>query len=409
MKSKPSGRMLWWPMLSDEELERLLRDPESDRVERKRNAADLDDIRQAVCAFANDLPDHRKPGVVLVGVEDDGECAKLRISDELVRQLAQIRDDGAVTPFPSLTVVQRTLDGCEVLVIVVEPAAAPPVRLRGRTWIRVGPRRALATVEEEDRLAERRVHARLPYDVQSVAAATLDDLDLQLFEREYLPHAVAPDVVAENRRSVEQQLQSLRLLDLSGRPTVLGLLVLGRDSRRYVPGAYVQFLRVEGTGLTDPIRDQKEIDGPLAELLRRLDELIEAHNAVAISITGTRVDIRRPEYPLAALQQLVRNAVMHRSYEATHAPVRLHWYSDRIEILSPGGPYGLVSRENFGRPGIADYRNPHLAEAMKVLGYVQRFGIGIAIARAELEKNGNPAPEFVIEPTHVLATVRRRA
>jgi ATP-dependent DNA helicase RecG len=99
---------------------------------------------------------------------------------------------------------------------------------------------------------------------------------------------------------------------------------------------------------------------------------------------------------------------MHRTYEATHAPVRVHWFTDRIEVLSPGGPYGVVSKENFGTPGVADYRNPHVAEAMKVLGYVQRFGVGIPIAREEMRKNGNPPPEFTIEAAHVLVTLRRR-
>jgi ATP-dependent DNA helicase RecG len=86
--------------------------------------------------------------------------------------------------------------------------------------------------------------------------------------------------------------------------------------------------------------------------------------------------------------------------------VRLSWFSDRIEILSPGGPFGQVTTENFGRPGITDYRNPHLAEAMAVLGYVQRFGVGIQLARRDLERNGNPPPEFVVEPSHVLVIVR---
>ena len=45
---------------------------------------------------------------------------------------------------------------------------------------------------------------------------------------------------------------------------------------------------------------------------------------------------------------------------------------------------------------------------MKVLGYVQRFGVGIELARRDLEHNGNPEPSFAAEDTHVLATVRRR-
>jgi ATP-dependent DNA helicase RecG len=68
-----------------------------------------------------------------------------------------------------------------------------------------------------------------------------------------------------------------------------------------------------------------------------------------------------------------------------------------------------VTRANFGDPGVTDYRNPHLAEAMKTLGYVQRFGVGIATARRLLAENRNPPPEFEPRDTHVLVTVRRAA
>lgn len=394
--------------MDGQELEALLADLESDRTERKASLADREKIRQAICAFANDVPGHGKPGVVFVGVHDDGSCAGLAITDELLRTLADMRGDGNVHPFPSLVVQKRTLRGCEVAVVIVHPSSSPPIRVRGVTWIRVGPRRGIATPEEERRLSERRRGRDLPFDIQSLPSATMDDLDLDLFTREYLPQAIDSTVLGANRRGVDDQLRSLRLLDVDGHPTVLGVLVLGRDVGRFVPGAYVQFVRIDGAMLTDPIRDQKEIAGPLPELVRRLDEVLGAHNSVATSVTEGPVEIQRPEYPLAALQQLARNGILHRSYDGTNAPVRLYWFSDRIEVHSPGGPFGQVSRENFGREGVTDYRNPHLAEAMKVLGYVQRFGMGIPIARQELDKNGNPPLEFVVETGHVLALVRRR-
>jgi ATP-dependent DNA helicase RecG len=67
-----------------------------------------------------------------------------------------------------------------------------------------------------------------------------------------------------------------------------------------------------------------------------------------------------------------------------------------------------VTAETFGRPGVVDYRNQILAEAMRVPGLVQRFGFGIAMARRELRENRHPEPEFVVEPTRVHCTVRRR-
>jgi ATP-dependent DNA helicase RecG len=187
----------------------------------------------------------------------------------------------------------------------------------------------------------------------------------------------------------------------------LGILVAGKDPRYFFPGAYIQFLRLDGLDLADPIKDSKEIDGPLPDLLRRLDDLLTVNISVASDITTQSVEIRRPDYPLVALQQLARNAVLHRTYEGTNAPIRLTWFSDRIEIISPGGPFGQVSRQNFGQPGVADYRNPHLAEAMKNLGYVQRFGVGIHLARQQLEKNGNPPLEFMVEGNYIFATIRR--
>ncbi|NMF65108.1 transcriptional regulator [Brasilonema octagenarum UFV-E1] len=396
--------------MNDEELEVLLSDLESDRVERKASISDKGKLCDAICAFANDLPNHQKPGVLFIGVNDNGSCANLHIDDKLLLTLSSLRSDGNILPFPSMIVQKRTICRCELAVVIVEPSDAPPVRFNGRVCVRVGPRRATATAEEERRLAEKRRSKDLPFDLRSIAFASLDDLDLDLFRRVYLPSSLAIEVLEENQRSVEQQLTALRFATVEPllKPTILGVLVIGNDPRQFVPCAYVQFLRIDGSELTDPIKDQKEIGGPLPDLLRMLDETFQAHISVATDITASAVEIRQPDYPIVALQQLARNAVMHRTFEGTNAPVRITWFNDRIEIQNPGGPFGQVNRQNFGQPAITDYRNPHLAEAMKNLGYVQRFGVGIQLARQQLQKNGNPPLEFVVEDSYVLAMLRRR-
>ncbi|MCX6030112.1 MAG: putative DNA binding domain-containing protein [Chloroflexi bacterium] len=395
-------------MLSDAELLGMMADLESDRAERKSSLSDRDKIRQAICAFANDLPGHDRPGVVFVGVHDSGTCAHLSITDDLLLTLADMRSDGNILPFPIMTVQKRELHGCDVAVLEVQPSYNPPVRYNGRTWIRVGPRRATATAEEERRLSERRRWRDLPYDQQPMPPATIADLDLDLFRRDYLPAAVAPEVLEENRRGTEDQLAALRFLTPAGQPNVAALLVFGKDPIRWIPAAYIQFLRLDGMEITDPIRDQKELNGPLTQVLRQLDELLGLNISTSSDVQSGSLEVRSPDYPLVALQQLSRNAVLHRSYESTNAPVRIYWFDDRVEIYNPGGLYGQVNQQNFGRPGITDYRNPLLAEAMKVLGYVQRFGMGIPLARKQLAGNGNPPPEFQFEVTGVLATVRRR-
>ncbi len=397
--------------MTDEELEVLLCDLESDRVERKESIADTTKIRQAICAFANDMLGHGEPGVVFVGVKDNGDCANLSITDPLLLTLANMRSDGNILPIPSMTVQKKVLAGCELVAVVVEPSSFPPVRYNGRIWIRVGLRRATASAEEERRLNEKRRARDLPYDLQPVPSASTEDLDLDMFQRTYLPAAVAPDIVRANERTIQQQMASLRFLsavELTA-PTVVGVLALGKDPCAYVPGAYVQFLRIDGTALVDPIADQKEIHGPLSDQLGRLDDVLEANIHVATDVRSGSRERRHPDYPLDALQQLVRNAIMHRDYATSNAPVRITWFTDRIEIQNPGGPFGQVTIRSFGMPGITDYRNPNVAEVMRNLGFVQRFGVGIQIARKALQDSGNPEPAFDVQDNHILVTVRKRA
>ena len=394
-------------MLNDTELLDLLRDVESDRVERKASAADMRKIRRAVCAFANDLPGHRAPGVIFVGVHDDGSCANLAIDDELLTKLSQIRSHGDILPIPSLQVARRTLDGCEVAVVEVAPAPAPPVRFNGRIWVRVGPTTREAGADDERILRERARHRAQPFDRRPAEGARLEDLDLAFFENEYLPAAVAPEVLERNRRTLEERLESLRMLS-GGVPTCGAILVLGKDPRSFIPGAYLQFLRIDGTELGDPVKDEHELSGPLYEVVRRLDDLLKLNITTVVDITTAATESRFPDYPVAALQQLARNALIHRNYETSHAPVRIYWFNDRVEIHNPGGPFGQVTPDNFGS-GVTDYRNPLVAEALAHLGYVQRFGFGIPLARRLLTKNGNPEPEFTLSQSATLATVRPRA
>ncbi|CAM3731958.1 ATP-binding protein [Paracidovorax anthurii] len=400
--------------LTDEQLLVLLSDLESDRAERKESfKGDAPEkVRQAVCAFANDLPGHGQPGVVFIGAKDgDGALTGLEITDQLLLALADIRSDGNILPFPSMTVEKRRLGDKDVVVMTVMPAEAPPVKYKGRICIRTGPRHGIANAQDERLLNERRRHGDLPFDLQPVSFASLADLSRSAFETEYLPGAFAPDVLEANHRTYEERLSACRMIDsvASPLPTVLGAMVIGTRPRDLIPCSYVQFLRIDGVELDDPIVDEAVIDGRLGEIIGRLDDKLRAHIATRVDVASGDVERRRADYPLAALQQLLRNAVMHRTYEATNAPIRVTWFNDRIEIVSPGGPYGIVNAGNFGQPGITDYRNPHLAEALKVLGYVQRFGVGIATARRLLADNGNPLPEFEVRATHVLVIVRRPA
>ena len=394
---------------TDRELESLLADLESDLVERKESLKGDSPRRipEVVCALANDLPDHRRPGVVFLGVTDAGSPSGLTISDDLLLQLADIKADGNIVPPPSMTVEKRILFGVAIAVVTVRPSDAPPVRYRGRTWVRVGPRRGVATAQDERILSEKRRHRDRHFDARALPDADLDDLRVGLFQDEYLPAAVDPETLAADDRTTEERLATAKMIVSAGDPvpTVAGILALGRHPQDYLPGAYAQFLRVAGTEWGDDVLDETRCVGPITNQIRRLDDKLVAHNRTSVDFkSGTR-ETRRSSYPLLALQQLVRNAIMHRNYEGTNAPVHVYWFDDRVEIANPGGPFGDVNPDNFGQPGVVDYRNPTVAEAMRVFGLVQRYGFGIPAARQALRTNGQAPPEFRVDANRVHCTV----
>lgn len=391
-------------MLTDDEITALFREIEADRAERKRSfQAAADKIRQAICAYANDLPDHRLPGLVFIGQEDNGSCSGINVDDELLKTLGGLRSEGLILPFPVMSVTRREIDGCTVAVIEVSPSTQPPVRLDGRTWIRVGPRRAIATAEEERRLTEKQVWQNLTFDARPCADASLDDLDLHRFETEYVPSATSPEIRRENGRSTEEKLRALRLISRDGRPTNAALLLLGKEPREYLPGAYIQFLRLDGPDLVDPILDQKEIGGTVPDQVRQIEELMRLNLRTPATIGGVQRR-EQPDYPAEALEQLIRNALLHRTYDSSTMPVKVYWYSDRIEIMNPGGLFGEVNRDTIWQ-NVTAYRNPLLAEGLKSLGVVERFGYGLIQARRAVKANGNPPLATQFEPNYTLFRV----
>ena len=395
-------------MPDDRGLSALIAGGESDRVEFTSAARDLDKIRQAICAFANDLPNYRAPGFIFIGLNDDGTCSDLAIDDQLLQTLGGLAKDGKTLPFPTMYVEKRMPGDCELAVIRVEPSQNPPVKVDGRCWIRTGPRRGQASPDEERRLTEKRRYANLPYDMQGVSGSSVDrDIDVRLFEEDYLPCAVSPEALEENERERQEQMRALRLIAPEGLPTVTAILVLGKDPGLWFPGSYIQFVRYDGEDVTETIKDQKEIRGTLTQQLRQIDEILKVHIFTGMQFEERHLEL--PDYPAVALRELIRNAVIHRNYENSHTPVRVSWFSDRVEIVNPGPTYGEVTRDNLGDPGITAYRNPTIAEAMKSLGFMERFGTGIQRARAALSDNGNPPPEFAAEDPFVSVTIGARA
>lgn len=394
--------------LTLEELRAMLSDLESDRVERTISESNTDKFSEAICAFSNDFPNHKLAGYLIIGAEDKtGKITELTVSDKLLKDLAAIRNSGQILPQPAMTVQKYVLPEGELAVVEVFPSPFPPVRYKGKVWIRVGPSKAIANEAEELRLSEKRAVNAKTFDVSPAFGSSLSDINIELFKLTYLPNAIDSETLAANHRDLKQQLASLRLYDLAyDCPTYAGILILGDNPKFYMQGAYVQYVQFVGTSMDTDVLNEQEFSGDLLSTMRELDSFVQKNVEQRPVRVSSLKEIIVKTYPSIAIRELLNNAVMHRNYES-NAPVKFYEFSDRLEIQNPGGLYGSARPDNF--PNQNDYRNPIVAEALKIMGYVNKFNRGIATAQAELKTNGNPPANFTYnEPLHFGVTVYKK-
>jgi ATP-dependent DNA helicase RecG len=379
-------------MLTPEEARLLVAKPESERIERKRAFSNAESVREAICAFANDMQRSGESGFVLLGVEDGGMLARLPITDDLLLRLSALRDEGNILPLPRMEVYRVEVEpGVEIAVVEVHPSDGTPVRLRGRTYIRVGPRNTIASLEEERILTERQRLNSLTFDRKPcLGPATVDDLRLDFFREEYLPRMIAKEVLEHDTRPVEHQLAALRLwASWMNKPTSGGLLLIAKQPREWLDGLWMQFVRFDGPDRSYKVISDAKYEGGVFDQIKALEQIPKNIRSVRTA-SGEEV----PDYPEEAIRELVINAILHRAYDVGNAPSLFYFYSDHVEVLNPGGLHAPVTPATFGFA--TAYRNEVLAEAMKAFGYVHKFGSGIPTVHRTLKANGNPPAEFYL-------------
>lgn len=394
--------------MTKEELYQLLQSDESYRIERTVSTSNMDKFQEAICAFSNDLPGTGKKGYLLIGVKDNGEISGLKVDDDLMKRISGIRSDGNILPLPIMNTEKVETEKGDVLVVEVTPSFTTPVRYRGRTFIRIGPRKAIASADEERILTERNLSHLSTFDVMPCREATLEDIDTEEIKNKYLPQAIDNEVLDNDKRDFKEQMASLRLYNRQyDCPTMAAVVLFGRQPKYFLPGCYIQYVRFEGLTKAGKIINEKEFKGGLATLLPRLDTFLE--DAIVMK-RPEEVSILREKtitnYPREALRELLMNACMHRDYQS-NTPIRLYQFDDRIEIMNAGGLYGEARPENF--PNVNAYRNPIIAEAMKIMKYVNMFNRDVSRVQEYLAENGSQPAVFNIDKLTVFEVVVKDA
>ena len=186
------------------------------------------------------------------------------------------------------------------------------------------------------RLHQQRSQSRLiRFDEQPVHAALFTELEPQCVERFRI------DGSHDELETLARKLGMLaRMRDNERHPTVTGILMGSDQPERWLPHAYIQAVAYRGRDVPESLdsqwyqADARDITGTLDRQVTEACRFVSRNQRVRARKSMGRVD--QPQYDMTAVFEAIVNAVAHRDYSMHGSRIRLHLFSDRIELYSPG-------------------------------------------------------------------------
>jgi len=273
----------------------------------------------------------------------------------------------------------------------------------GRVLIRSGDHNRPLGGQEILRLASAKSTG--DYESEAVHGATRDTFNREMIE-EYLAKRAERTKRPYNGK-VEDLLLEIGAITEDGQPTVIGILLFTEYPQQWLPQSSVVFAKFVGTtprgesGLAGYTR-REELTGPLPRLIESAWNLIWSEMAVSAVVKGLERE-ERTEYPQFAVREAIVNAICHRDYRLRGRRIELRMYSDRLEVISPGGLPGFITVENIKDEHFS--RNPRIVNGLFQWGYIEELGLGIDRMIEVMEQAGHQPPNFDARPYSFAVTL----
>ncbi len=273
----------------------------------------------------------------------------------------------------------------------------------GRVLIRSGAKNRPLGGQEILRLASAKNTG--DYESDLVPGATREDFSKKMIE-EYLEKRQERTKRPFNG-NVEDLLQEIGALNADGKPTIMGVLMFTDYPQQWLPQSGVVFAKFVGTqprgesGLAGYTR-REELTGPLPRLIEASWNLIWSEMAVSAVVKGLERE-ERTEYPQFAVREAIVNSICHRDYRIRGRRIEIRMYSDRLEVISPGGLPAFITIENIKDEHFS--RNPRIVNGLFQWGYIEELGLGIDRMMEVMEQAGHRPPSFDARPYSFAVTL----
>jgi len=393
------------------ELREFILNGENSNVEFKRDGVHPASLAKEISALLN-----REGGIILIGVEDNGEISGLTKSHKSTEEwVINIAQNNIQPPVEPIFIPLKFDDDRSVGVIKLSPdASSKPYRARkNNTWVtylRVGSTSREATRRDEIRLYQSA--ELINYEIKPVLNTGLESLDLQRITNYFKFILEIPAPAYDETYEWEQTLLNADLLVETNNgncTSVAGLLLFGKNPNRRLPQAGVTAVVFPGTEKDYNTLDEEYIRGSLVPLygknrskiesgvIDRSVEFVKRNMDSVAWLEGAHRQLKKA-FPIDAIREAIINAVTHRDYTREGTDIEISMYADRLEIISPGDLPNGVTLEKMKLGVVRVTRNELIKEILRDCRYIEHFGLGVRkrIIQSMQEHNGTD-PDLVEE------------
>jgi ATP-dependent DNA helicase RecG len=360
--------------------------------------ADATALAETMIAFAN-----TEGGTIIVGLKEDGDPADGAVDLEALETALRAADEQC-----SPTVVVGTWEATDhndtkVYALRVPRSIELHALSDGRVLIRSGVKNRPLGGQEILRLASAKNTG--DFESEAIIGVTRDDFSKKMLE-EYLAKRAERTKRPYNGK-IDDLLKEIGAVDADGKPTVCGVLLFTEYPQQWLPQSSVVFAKFVGktprgeSGLAGYTR-REELTGPLPRLIEASWNIIWSEMAVSAVVKGLERE-ETYEYPQFAVREAIVNAICHRDYRLKGRRIEIRMYSDRLEVISPGGLPGFITVENIKDEHFS--RNPRVVNGLFQWGYIEELGLGIDRMMEVMQQAGQKPPYFDARPYSFAVTL----
>lgn len=354
------------------------------------DAPDAKRLAETLIAFAN-----TEGGTVVVGLTDNGTPAS-KIENGSLEKVLHDADTSCNPPVVVGSWEPVDTEQGTVYALRVPRSIELHALDDGRVLVRTGTNNRPLGGQEILKLASAKSTG--DYESETVPGAKREDFSQKMLD-EYLTKRAERTKRPYNGK-IDDLLQEIGALDPDGKPTVSGILMFTEFPQHWLPHSSVVFAKFVGktprgeNGLAGYSR-REEITGPLPRLIEATWNLVWGEMAVSAVVKGLERE-ETYEYPQFAVREALVNAICHRDYRLKGRRIEVRMYSDRMEVISPGGLPGFITVDNIVDEHFS--RNPRIVNGLFQWGYIEELGLGIDRMMEVMEQEGHQPPSFDARP-----------